>query len=243
MNDVRRAHAEIVVRSLVALMLLFVAGARPCPAVERAHGDWVEVQRKDGIVVDRREVAGSSLHEFRGRGVVAAPVTRVLAVLADAPRRPEWMDQCAGSYVIERVNDHEEIEYNRTRAPWPVADRDAVLRGTTVVDPERREVRNDFVSVEHPKAPKVRGVVRIPYLRGHWYLHPSNGGRWTAVEFQVHADPGGRLPDWLANRASKKLPYRTLQSLRAQVHRRGYAAYEAALLAKPAYRALLEASK
>ena len=43
----------------------------------------------------------------------------------------------------------------------------------------------------------------MPHLCGHWFLWPSNGGKWTRVEYQVHADPGGSLPTSIINTVSK----------------------------------------
>jgi len=62
-------------------------------------------------------------------GLIAAPLTRLLAVLQDAPRRTEWNDRCIDSRLIEQVTPRVQLSYNRTQAPWPVSDRDAVLRG------------------------------------------------------------------------------------------------------------------
>ena len=73
--------------------------------------------------------------------------------------------------------------------------------------------------------PPVKGAVRMPFLRGHWILLPVGGG--TDVEYQVHADPGGSLPEWIANLASKKLPLLTLTGLRKQAKVRSYPEFEA----------------
>ncbi len=59
---------------------------------------------------------------------------------------------------------------------------------------------------------------------------PLQAGKTTLVEYQVHANPGGSLPDWLANVASKKLPHDTLIGLRRQVKFREYPALEAEIL-------------
>jgi len=94
-------------------------------------------------------------------------------------------------------------------------------------DEAARKVELDFWSVDDAKAPPVKGVVRMPFLRGHWILWPSADGRTTRVEYQVHANPGGALPNWLVNYVSRDLPFKTIEGLRAQVKRRHYPDFEA----------------
>ena len=127
------------------------------------------------------------------------------------------MHRCVGSSRVAIIDDRTSITYNRTAAPWPVAHRDVVLRGRSEFDADAGVVRIEFESVTHPDMPPVEGVVRMPFLRGHWYLWPEDGGQKTRVEYQVHANPGGQLPEWLANRVSKEIPVKTIQGLRAQV--------------------------
>jgi hypothetical protein len=227
----RRRFAAV----LAAAAALLALASLPSPAradSSKETGAWQFVKRADGIVVERRSVAGSSLKEFRGSGVVQAPVAALLAVVADVPRATEWMDSCNGSRTVEDLGDREKIVYNRTHAPWPVSDRDAVLHNVVRVDAAARRLDLDFWSVSDDKAPPVSGVVRMPFLRGHWSLWPSADGQSTRVEYQVHANPGGSLPDWLVNYVSRDLPFRTIEGLRAQTRRRHYPGFANELRAK-----------
>src|SRR5262249_12589952 len=148
-------------------------------------GAWELVRDDDGIVVHRRRVAGSKLHEFRGVGVVEAPIAAVLAMLDDAEHRTEWMKEAVANQRIARVGRWDEIFYSRTGAPWPVADRDVVNLGHTVFDARAHQVRIEFTSTTHPSWPPQKGVVRMPSLRGHWTMTPEHGGAWTRIEYQL----------------------------------------------------------
>lgn len=203
------------------------AATRPDPSREQGKGPWERVSTDDGILVERRTVPGSNLKEFRGRGIVEAPLGRVLAIIRDAPHRCEWMAQCANDYVVEENEAARlQISYHRTKAPWPVADRDSINRAELRVDLKKHRVFLPFEAISHPKVPVVSGVVRMPFLRGHWILEPGGAGG-TIVEYQVHADPGGSLPEWVANLASKKLPLLTIVGLRKQGKVRTYPEFEA----------------
>ena len=200
----------------------------PDPKKDQGKGPWERVSTSDGILVERRTVPGSNLKEFRGHGVVDASMGRVLAIIRDAPHRCEWMPQCAEDYVVEENEAARvQISYHRTKAPWPVADRDSINRAELRVDLAKRRVFLPFEAIPHPKVPVVKGAVRMPFLRGYWILQPANGGTATDVEYQVHADPGGSLPEWIANLASKKLPLLTLVGLRKQSKARSYPEFEA----------------
>ncbi len=216
------------------------AGKPDARAAGQVAGPWEKVSNSDGILVERRTVPGSNLKEFRGRGVVEAAMPRVLAVLQDAPHRTEWMSDCASSHVIEENHEKRtQIAYHRTKAPWPVADRDSINRAEIRLDVDNRRIVLPFEGIEHPKGPPVKGVVRMPFIRGHWILTAVRGGKATEVEYQVHANPGGSLPDWIANLASKKLPQQTLLGLRRQVKLREYPALEAEILSSPEGRQIM----
>jgi hypothetical protein len=203
-------------------------------------GPWENVSNKDGIVVQRRTVEGSNLKEFVGRGVVEAPIARVLAVIVDANRRGEWMPNCGGSWLLEENRSaRTQVAYFRTKAPWPVSDRDSVNRAEMRVEPDKHRVYLSFEAVSYAKVPPVKGVVRMPFMKGHWVLTPVDGGRATEAEYQVWANPGGILPDWIANLASKTLPRETIAGLRRQVKKVEYPDFEAQISSSPEAKQLL----
>lgn len=204
-------------------------------------GPWQPVRSDKGITVVRRSVEGTKLHEFQGTGIIEAPISTVMAVLNDADHRREWMKESKEQRTLEQVNPRTVILYNRIGAPWPVSDRDSVLRAVTAFDTRNRMVRIDITSTTHPSAPPVKGAVRMPFMVAHWYLWPAEGGRWTRAEYQVHADPGGSLPDWIINLVSKKIPHDTISALQAQAKRRSYPEFQALIESQPEYQAVVGA--
>jgi hypothetical protein len=217
-------------------LVMSALGALP---VHAAEGAWEQVSNKNGILVDRRAVEGSHLKEFRGRAVVDVPLPSLLAVFHDIEHATEWMDQCRASNLVEDRGDLVKIVYNRTRARWPVSDRDAVLRNDVYFDGSEGRVRIEFSTVQRSDTPPVKGVVRMPYLHGHWYLWPD-AARGTRVEYQVFANPGGALPDWIVNYVSKELPRKTIVALQQQARRRAHPEVEARIRAIPQYRAFAQ---
>jgi len=221
-----------------------VLGAAGAARADGGAGPWEKVSNKDGIVVERRTVEGSNLKEFLGRGVIEAPIGRVLAVIRDANRRGEWMPNCGGSWLLEENEAaRTQVAYFRTKAPWPVSDRDSINKAEMLVQPEKHRVYLPFEAITYQKTPPVKGVVRMPFMKGHWVLTPVDGGRATEAEYQVWANPGGILPDWIANLASKTLPRETIAGLRKQVKKAEYPAFEAQIASSPETKELLAGAK
>ena len=197
-------------RVFCATLLLFGLAAP-------AHADeWKEVLEDDGITVYARQNAGNNMPTFRGEGIIPGSILDILAVFKDGKNHTRWMHACKESTIIERYSELEALVYNRTEAPWPVSDRDVVVHAKLDFDMQKREAWNHFESVSTPLKPEVKGVVRMPHLEGFYHLlfiDPEN----TAIVYQVNADPGGLIPDWLARLATKRLPLQTIRALRDRV--------------------------
>lgn len=61
--------------------------------------------------------------------------------------------------------------------------------------------------------PLREGKVRIPKAEGQWKLVPNADG--VNVTYQMHASPGGSIPNWLANQMVVDTPYGTLKASRS----------------------------
>lgn len=194
----------------VALVLL----GSSAPA--HAAPSWKWITREDGIAVAMRDVPGRDFPTFRGVGVVGASIYDVLAVLSDTKRQPEWMDRCIDARLLRKISEKEYIVYSRTDVPWPIADRDAVYHSKVHVNRKRNMVNIRFRAVRSKLKGKVKGVVRMTSLRGHFKLSARSLNS-TLVDYQVDADPAGSIPRWLAKIATRRLPLQTIRKLRKQV--------------------------
>ncbi len=196
-------------RLVVALALLITTGTA------QAAPKWKWIARKHGIAVAEREVPGRGFPTFRGVGVVKASIFQLLGVLSDTKRHTQWMERCAEARMLRKISEKEYIVYSRTDVPWPVSDRDAVYHSTVHVDRKRFIVDIRFRAVVSPLKGKVKGVVRMTKLRGH-YKFTARGKNTTLVDIQVDADPAGSIPRWLAKIATRRLPLQTILKLRKQ---------------------------
>jgi hypothetical protein len=198
---------------LVAAAVIVQSGS--AVAVE-ADGRWHHEFTDDGIAVSMMTEEGRSLPAFRGVASVDANMFEVLGMLDDAKKAPDWMANCMENRVIKQVNEFDRIIYNRTDAPWPVSDRDVVLFVGVTADLDKREVNIKFNSITNTGPGPIDGVVRMPRLKGYYKLQYIDD-RHTKVTYQIDADSGGSLPDWLIARATRQLPVQTIAGMRKQL--------------------------
>ena len=100
--------------------------------------------------------------------------------------------------------------YSQFNAPWPVKPRDSIVRVATEFSADGSVMR--YLNEETEYLPLPQGFVRVSQLEGFWQLKPVEGG--VEVVYQVHSDPGGSLPAWLANSFVVDAPFNTLINLR-----------------------------
>jgi len=187
----------------------------PAPADAAAKPPWEQIRHEEGVKVWRRVTKGSLLVEFKGTALVKSSLAKAIAVISVADRLCEWRDRCDKAYRIEQKDVDRQIVYYRLDSPPLIADRDVIVEATCRAD-GKGGVLCPFKSVKHRKDPKPSGVVRMPTLKGHWRIVPKGSGR-VEVTYSVKADPGGWIPMWIYNMASKKLPFEALRGLRRQV--------------------------
>jgi hypothetical protein len=61
--------------------------------------------------------------------------------------------------------------------------------------------------------PTVEGIVRLAKANGYWLLTSINISN-TAITYQMHVEPGGMIPAWLANPFIVNVPFSTFKELR-----------------------------
>jgi len=172
--------------------------------------DWVVAKDEQGIKVSLSEVAGSKYKAYQGVTTINASVARLKALQEDVAGACAWIHECKSQKLLKHEGDRS-WTYTQFNTPWPVTPRDSVLEVTTVTAPDGSITRNlkalpDYVPAE-------RGFVRVAQVQGYWKLVPK-GPQATEVTYQVHTEPGGSVPSWLANKFVVDAPFNTLQMLK-----------------------------
>ena len=108
-------------------------------------------------------------------------------------------------------------QYSVMATPWPVSDRDNVLRSVLSRDTETGVVEIT-VTADPDHYPEQPDRVRVRRAKGLWRFEPLSESR-TRVTFQMHLEPGGGIPQWMINARVVATPFEALGNLREMVAR------------------------
>ncbi|MFC6336311.1 hypothetical protein GIR22_14085 [Pseudomonas sp. CCM 7891] len=174
--------------------------------------DWQVAKDEEGIKVSLSEVAGSKYKAYRGVTVIKAPLAKVQALQDDVAGACQWIHECKSQKLLKHEGD-KSWTYTQFNAPFPVTDRDSILEITTIKEADGSLTRK---LLEVPTyLPEEKGYVRVAQVEGFWKLVPK-GADQTEVTYQVHTEPGGSVPSWLANKFVVDAPFNTLKALKAR---------------------------
>ncbi len=173
---------------------------------------WKLAKSEDGIRIHTREHQGG-LIEIRAQMLVKTNYQAFLVLLEDSNNLPNWVDNVSESRVLEQLSPSENIVYTKFAAPWPAKDRDMVTysRYQRLDGAFQLEIKD--ASTQYPEQ---EGYVRIKSVEANWTLEKLTNGL-THINYTAYADPGGLLPDWLANKLSISGAFNTFAALKRQL--------------------------
>ena len=172
---------------------------------------WELSKEREGVRVFTRTVEGSNFKEFKAVGMHNGTISSIVGVLQDEAQFCKWFPDCKEFRIIKRLSSLERLQYMVIKAPFPVNNRDTIQRSKLNQDPISKAVTINIEAQPEELAP-VDGVVRIPKSRGFWKIIPSDKGK-VEITFQLHSDPGGTLPEWVANLFVTETPLKALIQL------------------------------
>lgn len=173
---------------------------------------WVVAKEEEGIKVSLSEVAGSKYKAYRGEATIKASVAKLRAMQEDVAGACTWIHECKAQKLLKHQGD-QTWTYTQFNTPWPVTPRDSVLHITTVDGSDGSVTRNLAGAADY--VPQEKGFVRVAQVEGFWKMVPQ-GANQTKVVYQVHTEPGGSVPSWLANKFVVDAPFNTLKALRTK---------------------------
>lgn len=180
----------------------------------------LEAENEDkNIQVFTRKLEGSTLKEFKGVTKLKTDVNALVALLQDTQSATKWMHNIIEFEEKEKISEVESIVYSISETPWPVTDRDSYVRSILTVS-ESGVVKSTLTALPD-YAPKDEDYVRMPSIKGGWVFTPLADGI-VEVVYQIHADPGGSLPDWIVNSIVVETPLETLSNLHEQIQLKKY---------------------
>ncbi len=179
---------------------------------EDAQSGWNKVKDKGGIEIFLKLIPGRRLKKFRGTVIINTSIDTIMSVFRDISEHTKLLYLCSNSSVLNKSTQFEYTTYIVLDAPWPFKDRDIVSHirvsqdaGTNEITISMKE-RQEFFPKQHRR-------VRVNKFEGFWKLKQTENGK-VEVVFQMHVEPGGKVPSWVSNLAVVVFPYKTLSNLR-----------------------------
>ena len=181
-----------------------------------AHADdWQVAKEEGGIKVSLSEVAGSKYKAYRGETVINASIGKLRALQEDVAGACAWIHECKSQKLLKHEGGNV-WTYTQFNTPWPVTPRDSVLLVTTQEGSDGSLTRK--LQGQPKFIPDEQGFVRVAQVDGYWKFVPQ-GANKTQVTYQVHTEPGGSVPSWLANKFVVDAPFNTLKALKEKAEK------------------------
>ncbi|MBX8553285.1 START domain-containing protein [Pseudomonas cichorii] len=172
--------------------------------------DWQVAKDEEGIKVSLSDVPGSKYKAYRGLTTINASVAKLRALQEDVVGACAWIHECQSQKLLKHEGN-KAWTYTRFNTPWPVTPRDSILLITSEEGADGSLTRN--IDEQSNYLPEEKGFVRVAEVKGFWKLVPK-GPNLTEVTYQVHTDPGGSVPSWVANKFVVDAPFNTLKALK-----------------------------
>lgn len=179
-----------------------------------SQSDWKLEKNENQVQVYTRTVSGSKIKEFKAKTFLKANINKVEDLLLNFNKYVNWVDGCIQAKLIKKTDTNKFLYYLELSAPWPIKNREVVLEGTFSKSTNGTvffEIKNTNTALKENN-----DHVRMPKFNAIWTISTKEDGVLEIVQ-QVHAEPGGSIPSWLANSKVTDGPLATFINLRKEL--------------------------
>ena len=192
---------------------------------------WTESGSLEGLTVYRRPFGDHGLTEFRSKMMISSDISRVTAVVIEGKNFASWLDGCKLSEEFERQVSYDPKQplagqftkvYGVNSAPWPLSDRDYVVRSHMEMLPVKSGEPQGYVLhselATDSKYPERKDRVRMLAMKVTIALTtlPKDAGA-TEVDMSIVVDTDADGPKALTEAVLKNFPANSLLKLSALV--------------------------
>ncbi len=174
--------------------------------------DWRPIKEQQGVQIYYRYPEESRFRQYQGEIVVNAKPDRVVRLLQDLEKISEWHYRTKQVTVLDMIDMTNAYVHIINTPPWPIHARDAVCKVSLRIDEAKSHISITLTSVKN-QLPVTDQYIRIPKLEAEWLIRPVSDNA-SSVRYQMHMEPGGRIPLWLVNNFAMDVPLLSLIKLR-----------------------------
>jgi hypothetical protein len=209
MPDIYRMQKRLFGIVIILLLLTFSASSQE---------NWNLVKEEAGIKIYTKTESGSEYKAFKAEMQVSCEVENIVEVLKNTESNNNWVVNCKGVKLL-KAEANEQYYYMETSLPFPFENRDMVYH-FQYLNIDGNQVRVIVTGIPEYIKP-MKGIVRIAKTNGYWLLTSIDSNK-TTVTYQMHVEPGGLIPAWLANPFIKNVPFSIFKELRKIVQKSKY---------------------
>ncbi len=182
---------------------------------------WTKIEDTKGLQLFSGPKSDTGIYPFKAIFTVKHKLEDVIMVLADTSKKTEWVPRMSKSLTLEQSAPDNRIEYGVVDMPWPLKDRDAIVRINTIVDVSLTHVTLKIESDLDDKVLEKRNIRAkvYPSLVEIYYMPETQE---TLMEIETFVDPKGAIPKWIVNFFQKIEAKRMARQMKRQLDRNLY---------------------
>ena len=194
-------HQRLFPVTLGVLLLTFTVSAQE---------NWKLVKDEAGIKVYTKYETGSGYKAFKAEMQASCKIKSIVEVLKNSESINNWIVNCKGVKLL-KTDGNDQYYYIETSLPFPFKNRDMVFH-FQYIETDSQQVKVTVTGIPDYLPPN-EGIVRLAKANGSWLLTSIDTSK-TAITYQMHVEPGGLIPAWLANPFIVNVPFSTFKELR-----------------------------
>jgi len=136
--------------------------------------------------------------------------------LREVKNYPQWQYNMALAEILKQETSDSFIVHSEIDAPWPLEDRELIVRYIFTHDPAAETLRIVTETIPYD-FPKKKGIIRVPFSYAQWDVKQI--GNDLKVTYFMRIDPGGSVPAWLVNLAMAEGPYSSFVNLKKKLEK------------------------
>jgi hypothetical protein len=215
--------------TISCLLYLFIAMMLCVDSL--AQDGWKLKTDKDEVQVYMKAEESSSYKSVKTVTTMRTTLSAVSAILLDVLKTPDWVYGTKQCSLLKKESPTSLYYYAEMGMPWPVSNRDFVIRISLTQNPQTKVVT--VIATNLPTyIPEKDGIVRIQRSSGRWTISPVGNGM-VRVEYILQIDPGGSLPASIVNMFSYNGPFQSFKNLRLQVNKPEYSKAQLPFITEP----------
>ncbi len=179
-----------------------------------AQDNWELKRDKNEVKVYTKKKEGFSLKAYKGVTYTNFSPKQCSEILWDFENHHKWSYAVEKTKVLESTTN-EKITHFFIDAPWPVNDRDIVIKATKVSSSDSKVIYK--MSAIKNYLPDQSGYIRLNVSETTWTFERE--GNKTKITYSGYSEAGGSIPDWLANSSVVDAPHETLMKFKDQLTR------------------------